>query len=159
VLSLAPMNPLIVAAAFAMTMTTAHAAALTPAWEKGALTPERAFASPALSGPAARGVEVSPDGRFVTYLKPEPNNQYKLDLWAAPASGGEAKRLVSGESVEPTGVAISDEEKARRERQRTAALSGVVDYHWDEKGEAILIPAAARSIWPTRQPARSASST
>jgi dipeptidyl-peptidase-4 len=140
-LSLVPMNPLIAAAAIAMTVTTAHVAALTPAWPTGALTPERAFASPSLSGPAARGVEVSPDGRFVTYLKPEPNNQYKLDLWAAPAAGGEAKLLVSGESVEPTGVAISDEEKARRERQRTAALSGVVDYHWDEKGEAILIPA------------------
>jgi dipeptidyl-peptidase-4 len=128
------------AAALAMTVT-AHAADLTPAWPAGALTPERVFASPSLNGPAARGVEVSPDGRFVTYLKPEPTNQYKLDLWAAPAGGGEAKLLVSGEAVEPTGVAISDEEKAARERQRTAALSGVVSYHWDEKGEAILIPA------------------
>ena len=116
-------------------MTTAPALASEP------LTPERVFASPALSGPAARGVEVSPDGRFVTFLKPEPTNQYKLDLWAAPASGGEPRLLVSGEAVEPSGKAISDEEKARRERQRIAAVSGVVEYHWDEKGEQILIPA------------------
>ncbi len=125
-----------------LALATLVAAAMSmPALASQPLTPERVFASPSLNGPAARGVEVSPDGRFVTYLKAEPNNQYKLDLWAAPASGGEPKLLVSGEAVEPTGVAISDEEKARRERQRTASVSGVVDYHWDEKGEAILIPA------------------
>ncbi len=124
----------------AAAMTTA-AAAGTPPWAPGALTPERAFASPALAGPTARGVEVSPDGKLVTYLKAEANNQYKLDLWAAPAAGGEPRLLIAGEAVEPSGQAISDEEKARRERQRTAALSGVVDYHWDEKGEQILIPA------------------
>ena len=56
------------------------------------LTLERVFASPALSGPAARGVEVSPDGRFVTYLKPEAANQYKLDLWSASAQMKRAAR-------------------------------------------------------------------
>jgi len=122
-------------------MTTASAAAETPPWAPGALTPERVFASPSLAGPSARGVEVSPDGKLVTYLKAEPGNQYKLDLWAVSSAGGEPKLLIAGEAVEPTGQAISDEEKARRERQRTAALSGVIDYHWDEKGEQILIPA------------------
>jgi dipeptidyl-peptidase-4 len=121
-------------AALAFLMTT-------PAMASEPLTPERVFASPALSGPAARSVEVSPDGKVVTFLKPEPTNQYKLDLWAMPAAGGPAKLLVSGEAVEPSGKAISDVEKARRERQRIAAVSGVVDYHWDETGAHILIPA------------------
>ena len=129
------------ALAAAVTSAPVSAAVQTPSWPTGSLTPERVFSSPSLNGPAARGVEVSPDGRLVTYLKPEPTNQYKLDLWAAPAAGGEPKLLISGEAVEPTGQALSDEEKARRERQRTAALSGVVDYHWDETGEQILIPA------------------
>jgi dipeptidyl-peptidase-4 len=105
------------------------------------LTPERVFASPALSGPVARGVEVSPDGRIVTWLKPEPANQYKLDLWAAPAAGGQARLLVSGETVEPAGLALSEAEKGRRERQRLAALSGVVTYRWDEQGKRLLITA------------------
>jgi dipeptidyl-peptidase-4 len=105
------------------------------------LTPERVFASPSLNGPAARGVQVSPDGRWVTWLRPEATNQFKLDLWAAPAAGGEARRLVLGEDVEPTGKALSPEEKARRERQRLASVSGVIDYDWSEDGRRLLIPA------------------
>ncbi len=71
------------------------------------LTPERVFASPSLSGPAARGVEVSPDGKWVTWLKPEAQNQYKFDLWAAPTAGGAARLLVSGEAVEPRSSRMS----------------------------------------------------
>jgi dipeptidyl-peptidase-4 len=119
--------------AILMTATIAHASQ--------PLTPERVFASPALSGPTARGVAVSPDGRWVTWLKGAPGNQYRLDLWIAPRSGGEARRLVAGESVEPEGAALSEEEVSRRERQRVAALSGVVAYDWDEQSRRLLIPA------------------
>ena len=106
------------------------------------LTPERVFADPGLNGPAARNVEASPDGKLVAFLKPEAADQYKLDLWVAPASAdGRARLLVSGEAVEPKGQAISAVEKARRERQRTAQLSGVVDYRWDEQGKDLVIPA------------------
>ena len=77
-----------------MTATLAHASQ--------PLTPERVFASPALSGPTARGVAVSPDGRWVTWLKAAADNQYKLDLWLAPITGGEAHLLVAGKSVGKT---------------------------------------------------------
>lgn len=105
------------------------------------LTPERMFASPALSGPAARGVAVSPDGRWVTWLKASPDNQYKLDLWIAPTTGGDPRLLVSGDAVEPQGAALTEEELSRRERQRVAVLSGVVAYDWDEQSAHLLIPA------------------
>ena len=116
----------------------AFAAAQAP---PGALTPERVVASPSLNGPAARGVEVSPDGRWVTYLRPEAKDQHKLDLWAAPVAGGEARLLVSGDKVEPAGQQLTEEEKNRRERQRLASVSGVIDYRWDEQGRRLLIPA------------------
>ncbi len=106
-----------------------------------ALTPERVFSDPGLSGPAARGVEISPDGRLATFLKPEPDDQNKLDLWAEPVGGGQPRLLVSGKAVEPQGAVVSAAEKGRRERQRLAALSGVVDYRWDEQGRALVIPA------------------
>jgi dipeptidyl-peptidase-4 len=106
-----------------------------------ALTPERVFSSPSLSGPAARGVEASPDGKWVTYLKPEPADQYKLDLWAASVAGGEPRLLVSGDKVEPPGQQLTEAEKNRRERQRLASVSGVVEYRWDEQGKRLLIPA------------------
>jgi dipeptidyl-peptidase-4 len=121
---------------WATLMTVSHAHASQP------LTPERVFASPALSGPTARGVSVSPDGRWVTWLKSSSGNQYKLDLWIAPTAGGDARLLVSGEAVEPKGAALTEEEVSRRERQRVAALSGVVSYDWDQQSKHLLIPAA-----------------
>ena len=89
----------------------------------------------------ARGVQVSPDGNFVTFLAPESSNQFKLDLWVAPAFGGEPRLLVSGEAVEPSDRSLNEVEKSRRERMRLASVSGVVTYHWDERGKMILIPA------------------
>jgi dipeptidyl-peptidase-4 len=134
------MNILSASLLWAALMTASAAAApLAPA----PLTPERVFASPALSGPTARGVAVSPDGRWVTWLKAEAGNQFKLDLWVAPVKGapGEARLLVSGEAVEPAGQGLSEEEKSRRERQRIAAVSGVVSYDWDQQSRRLLIPA------------------
>jgi len=122
-----------VAVIAAMLPITAHA--------QTALTPERAFSDPGLSGPSARGAQVSPDGRLLTYLQPEADHQNKLDLWAAPIDGGAARLLVSGEAVEPDAAKLSEAEKGRRERQRLAAISGVIDYAWDEQGRQILIPA------------------
>jgi dipeptidyl-peptidase-4 len=106
-----------------------------------ALTPERVFSDPELSGPSARVAQVSPDGRLLTYLQPEPTHQTKLDLWAAPIDGGAARLLVSGQAVEPDAAKLSEAEKGRRERQRLTAVSGVIDYAFDDQGRQILIPA------------------
>ena len=106
-----------------------------------ALTPERVFSDPGLSGPSARGAQVSPDGRLLTYLQPEAKNQNKLDLWAAPVGGGAPRLLVSGRAVEPDAAKLSEAEKSRRERQRVAAISGVIDYAFDDQGRQVLIPA------------------
>jgi dipeptidyl-peptidase-4 len=102
------------------------------------LTPERAFASPDLTGPTARGVAVSPDGRLVTYLRAKPENQQVLDLWAAPVDGGEPRRLVDADALS-TGAALSEAEIARRERMRISSR-GVVSYSWDEQGRRLLVP-------------------
>jgi dipeptidyl-peptidase-4 len=134
------LNPLFLWAALMTATVSPAAAAPSPG---PALTPERVFASPALSGPAARGVALSPDGRWVTWLKPSASNQYKLDLWAAPVGAvAEAPRLlVAGEGVEPAGRELGEAEISRRERQRIAAVSGVVTYDWDEASRRLLIPA------------------
>src|ERR1700735_4438597 len=101
----------------------------------------RVFDAPALNGPTPRGVELSPDGSVVTYLKPEPGDQNTFDLWARPVAGGEPRRLIEGAAMEPKGAVLTEAEKGRRERQRIAGDHGVTTYKWDEKGTAILIPA------------------
>jgi dipeptidyl-peptidase 4 len=103
---------------------------------------ERVFAPPSLNGPSPHGVEISPDGTLVTYLKPEPNDQTTFDLWAQPIGGGAARRLIDGAAVEPSSTVLTEAEKGRRERARVGGQHGVISYDWDEAGKAILIPAA-----------------
>ena len=104
------------------------------------LTPERVFSSPDLSGPVARGVQLSPDGKLVTFLKSKPGDQTALDLWAAPTSGdGPARVLVDASALEARAGTLTEAELARRERRRIYE-HGVVEYSWDQQGTHILVP-------------------
>jgi dipeptidyl-peptidase-4 len=113
-------------------------AAATPAAAQ-VLTPERVFESPDLSGPRARGVKLAPDGSAVTYLKVSPTDLNVTDLWIADVKGGAPRRLIEGARLIPKGRTLSEAEKARRERAGVQT-HGVVDYDWDERGRAILVP-------------------
>jgi dipeptidyl-peptidase-4 len=104
-----------------------------------ALTPERVFASPDLSGPRARGVKFSPDGATVTYLKDRTDDLTITDLWAADVGGGAPRMLLDGRKLAPDGRELSEAEKARRERAGVKTR-GVIGYDWDEQGRFILAP-------------------
>ena len=122
-------------APFAMTLTPAAAQTAPP----GVLTPERVFSDPDLSGPTARGVQLSPDGKLVTFLRAKPNDREVQDLWAIDVAGGEPRRLIDAKVLEPKETELSEAEKARRERQRISSR-GVVEYRWDDQGKKILVP-------------------
>ena len=55
-------------------------------------------------------------------------------------AAGRHRLLVDSRSLEPAGETLSAEEEARRERQRTAALRGIVDYQWAPDSRALLFP-------------------
>src|SRR5881394_131207 len=103
------------------------------------LPPQRVFESPDLSGPRARGVKLSPDGRAVTYIKTRADDLTITDLWIAEVAGGEPRLLLDGKKLAPANRELSEAEKARRERAGVATR-GVVDYSWDEQGKLILAP-------------------
>lgn len=105
------------------------------------LTPERLFADPALAGPSPRALKFSPDGSLLAFLRPREDDQLIQDLWAYDAATGKARPLVEASALEPKGAALSEEEKARRERMRIRE-GGIVDFEWDERGQALIIPAA-----------------
>ena len=54
----------------------------------GSITLDRLFEDPALNGPVARAPKFSPDGKLVTWLRPNERDFLRLDLWAAPVGGG-----------------------------------------------------------------------
>ena len=72
----------------------------------------------------------SPDGRLVSYLRGRDDAPAEFDLWAWDASRKTHRLLVDSRALAPAGEKLSAEEEARRERQRIAALRGIVDYQW-----------------------------
>ena len=103
------------------------------------LSIERVFASPALNGPAPRGVKLSPDGRWLTLLRNRPDDRERYDLWGYDREGGQWKMLVDSAKLSD-GKALSEAEKMQRERQRIGDLKGIVDYDWASDGSALLVP-------------------
>jgi dipeptidyl-peptidase-4 len=102
------------------------------------LTIDRLFDTPPLAGPLIVGLRISPDGSRVTYLQGNPRDKDRLDLWEYDIRQDRARVLVDSTALAPTKEPLSDEEAGRRERQRTAALSGILEYSFAPSGRALL---------------------
>ncbi len=111
------------------------------------LTIDRLFDAPALAGPTIAGLKVSPDGSRVTYLQGKKDDKDRLDLWEYNIHDRQARVLVDSKVLAPTAGHLSDEELARRERQRTAALSGILEYSYAPSGRALLFPLEGRLFY------------
>ncbi len=125
------MRALLLAAALAITASPAMA-------EK--LSIDRIFNGGSLNGAAVRGLAVSPDGKRVTFLRARPDDQHTFDLWEYNLADQSMQRLVDASSLSAAGNQLSDAERARRERQRTAGLHGILRYQWSPDGSKLLIP-------------------
>jgi dipeptidyl-peptidase-4 len=105
------------------------------------LTLDRIHSDPSLSGPGVRSLKVSPDGARVTFLRGREDNQFQLDLWEYNLKDKTTHRLVDSQILVPN-EQLSDAEKARRERERTASLKGILSYSWSPDGKQLLVPIA-----------------
>jgi dipeptidyl-peptidase-4 len=104
------------------------------------LTLERLFSAPDLSGPSLRGVKISPDGRLIAYLRAREDDKDRFDLWAYDVRASRDRLLVDSRTLAGADRALSAEEEARRERQRTSAYSGIVEYSFAPDSRHLLIP-------------------
>jgi dipeptidyl-peptidase-4 len=111
------------------------------------LTIDRLFDAPALAGPSIMGLKISPDGARVTYLKGKADDKDRLDLWEYNIHDGRARVLVDSKVLAPKQEKLSDEELGRRERQRTAALSGILEYTFAPSGDAVLFPLSGKLFY------------
>nr|WP_183960739.1 S9 family peptidase [Chiayiivirga flava] len=119
-------------------MTTAHAD--TPATAPRALTLEAITGDAPLSGPTLMQPKIAPDGSRVTFLRGKDTDRFRLDLWEYNVKADRTRLLVDSAVVLPGDEVLSDEEKARRERQRIAAFSGIVAYDWAPDSRRLLFP-------------------
>jgi dipeptidyl-peptidase-4 len=118
----------------------AAAMTLAPAAPPSKLTLEAIAGGTNLSGPSLNKIAFSPDGRQVSYLRGSAEDRNRLDLWVQDVAGGAARKLVDSRDLLKGEEVLSDEEKARRERQRISAQSGIVEYHWFPDGKRLLFP-------------------
>ena len=101
------------------------------------LTLARIFGEPALSGPTPRAIQVSPDGRRVGLLRGRADDQHQLDLWCYDIADGAVTLRVDSRKLVPA-EQLSDAERARRERERSADYHGIVDYKWSPDSRHVL---------------------
>ncbi len=106
----------------------------------GPLTIERIFAAPDLSGPNLRSAQISPDSRRVTFLRGKADDKDRLDLWEFDLATRSTRLLVDSRQLVAVDAPLSAEEEARRERQRTSSLSGIVEYFFAPDGGSLLFP-------------------
>lgn len=126
--------------AMSLTATPVFAAPATPTAGDGRLTLEALTGDAPLSGPSLVKPKIAPDGSQVGFLRGKQRDKNRLDLWAYDIASGKTRLLVDSDDVLPGEEVLSDAEKARRERQRIAALSGIVDYQWSPDGKRLLFP-------------------
>jgi dipeptidyl-peptidase 4 len=103
------------------------------------LTLERVFASPSINGATPRAVKLSPDGQYLTSLRPRVDDRDRFDLWALDIATGEWRMLVDSLKV-GTGAELSEAEKMQRERARIGGTRGIVAYDWSADSQSILVP-------------------
>jgi len=124
----------------AMSLTPASTPAPTPTAPQR-LTLEAITGDTPLSGPTLVQPKFAPDGARISFLKGRAENRNQLDLWAFDVATGSSALLVDSKALLPDGEGeLSAEEKARRERQRTVALSGIVEYAWFPDSRRLLFP-------------------
>lgn len=105
------------------------------------LSIERIHQSPSLSGSAPKGIQVSPDGQRVTFLKGKESDYDRYDLWEYHIPTGKTQILFDSDDLHTGPEVLSNEEKARRERMRVYG-SGIITYDWSKDGSALLFPLA-----------------
>ena len=103
------------------------------------LTVDDIFSAGGLNGPQVRGLEFSPDGSRVTYLRGKEEDSLQQDLWEYHIADDEHRMLVDSLTLFPDEEKPDEIEKARRERQRIGGR-GIVEYYWNESGTALLFP-------------------
>jgi dipeptidyl-peptidase-4 len=103
------------------------------------LSVDRIFSDPALSGVPPKALQLAPDGSQVSFIRPREDDYNAYDLWSYHVASGKTAKLVDAAQLTGGNEQLSDEEKARRERQRIFG-SGILEYQWAPDSKSLLFP-------------------
>ncbi|HEX4544924.1 MAG TPA: DPP IV N-terminal domain-containing protein [Candidatus Acidoferrum sp.] len=109
-----------------------------------ALTVERIYSQPSLSGRLTRGLTWTPDGRQLSYFETRgAGKQATTDLWVMDAGSGERRMLVAAEKLE----AVLPVDGSKPTQATGLGRLAPSQYQWAPNGEGILFQGPAALAW------------
>src|SRR5262249_23140358 len=109
-----------------------------------ALTVDRIYAQPSLSGRPTRSLAWTPDGKAVSFFETKGSGRdAKTELWVIDAATGERKLLVPADKLE----AALPAEKTRTSQATGAARRPPAEYQWAPDGSGLLLVGTKALAW------------
>src|SRR6266446_2333847 len=114
----------------------------TGAWK--ALTVERIYSQPSLSGRLTRGLAWTPDGKQLNYFETKgAGKDAKTELWVMDAASGERRLLVAADKLE----SILPAETSRATQATGLGRRAPSQYQWAPDGMGILFQGPTALAW------------
>src|SRR5258707_14417739 len=109
-----------------------------------ALTVERIYSMPSLSGRLTRGLAWTPDGKRLSYFETKgAGKEAKTELWAMDAANGEGRLLVASDKLE----AILPADSSKPTQATGLGRRAPAEYQWAPGGAGILFQGPTALAW------------
>src|SRR5437016_3404324 len=115
-----------------------------PATARKALTVERIYSQPSLSGRLTRGLAWTPDGKGLSYFETKGSGKEAMtELWVMDAASGERRLLVAANKLE----SILPADTSRPTQATGLGRRAPSQYQWAPDGTAILFQGSTGLAW------------
>jgi dipeptidyl-peptidase 4 len=109
-----------------------------------ALTVERIYSQPSLSGRLTRGIGWTPDGKQLSYFETSgAGKEAKTELWVMDAGSGERRLLVASDKLE----SILPADSSKPTQATGLGRRAPAQYQWTPDGSAILFQSPTALAW------------
>ena len=137
-------SPAFLTALFLCGFFASPSAAQQPATSGKALTVERIYSMPSLSGRLTRGLAWTPDGKQLSYFETKgAGKEAKTELWAMDAASGERRLLVAADKLE----SILPADSSKPTQATGLGRRAPAQYQWAPDGTAILFQGPTALAW------------
>lgn len=137
-------SPLLLATFLFSGLFAPSSVAQQPAAPGKALTVERIYSQPSLSGRLTRGLAWTPDGKQLSYFETKGlGKEAKTELWAMDAASGERRLLVAADKLET----ILPAETSRPTQATGLGRRAPSQYQWAPDGAGILFQGPTALAW------------
>jgi len=137
-------SPAFLTALFLFGFFASPSAAQQSATSGKALTVERIYSMPSLSGRLTRGLTWTPDGKQLSYFETKgAGREAKTELWTMDAASGERRLLVAADKLE----SILPADSSKPTQATGLGRRAPAQYQWAPDGAAILFQGPTALAW------------